>query len=74
MSGQVFHAIPAWVQQALPGGLGVWAPDISYFNGLYHLYYVGSRLHTQTSSDWAGRVIRHLTLGSGIPSGSIEGW
>jgi arabinan endo-1,5-alpha-L-arabinosidase len=47
--GQVFTAIPAWVQQAVPGIQGLWAPDISYFQGLYHLYYVGSLLHTQTS-------------------------
>jgi arabinan endo-1,5-alpha-L-arabinosidase len=47
--GQVFTAIPAWVQQAVPGIQGIWAPDISYFQGLYHLYYVGSLLHTQTS-------------------------
>ncbi len=47
--GQVFTEIPAWVQKALPGIGGLWAPDISYFNGLYHLYYVGSWLHTQTS-------------------------
>jgi arabinan endo-1,5-alpha-L-arabinosidase len=47
--GQVFTAIPAWVQQAVPGIQGLWAPDISYFQGLYHLYYVGSILHTQTS-------------------------
>ena len=33
----------------VPGIQRLWAPDISYFNGLYHLYYVGSRLYTQTS-------------------------
>ncbi|HZC44109.1 MAG TPA: arabinan endo-1,5-alpha-L-arabinosidase [Acidobacteriaceae bacterium] len=49
MCGQVFTAIPAWVQHALPGIQGLWAPDISYFHGLYHLYYVGSRLHKQSS-------------------------
>jgi arabinan endo-1,5-alpha-L-arabinosidase len=47
--GQVFTEIPAWVQQALPGIDGLWAPDISFFHGEYHLYYVGSRLHTQAS-------------------------
>lgn len=47
--GQVFTSIPAWVEQALPGLDGLWAPDISYFHGLYHLYYVGSWLHTQDS-------------------------
>lgn len=44
--GSVFDAIPAWVKQQVPGVLGLWAPDISYFNGEYHLYYNGSLLHT----------------------------
>ncbi len=47
--GQVFTQIPTWAQQALPGINGLWAPDISFFGDLYHLYYVGSRLHTQSS-------------------------
>lgn len=47
--GQVFAEIPHWVSDALPGIDGLWAPDISYFNGLYHLYYAGSILHTQSS-------------------------
>jgi arabinan endo-1,5-alpha-L-arabinosidase len=47
--GQVFSAIPAWIRHALPGITGLWAPDISYFDGTYHLYYVGSQLHKQTS-------------------------
>ena len=46
--GTVFPAgIPAWVKQKIPGVMGLWAPDISYFNGEYHLYYNGSLLHTQ---------------------------
>ncbi len=35
----VFRSIPAWARQAVPGVSNLWAPDISYFNGLYHLYY-----------------------------------
>lgn len=36
----VFSAPPAWAVQAVPGFKGhIWAPDIFYFNGLYHLYY-----------------------------------
>lgn len=46
--GSVFPGgIPAWIQQKVPGVIGLWAPDISYFNGAYHLYYNGSLLHTQ---------------------------
>lgn len=46
--GRVFPAgIPAWVKAKVPGVIGLWAPDVSYFNGEYHLYYNGSQLHTQ---------------------------
>ena len=46
--GSVFpDGMPEWVQQKVPGVVGLWAPDISYFNGEYHLYYNGSKLHTQ---------------------------
>lgn len=46
--GSVFpNGMPDWIQQKVPGVAGLWAPDISYFNGQYHLYYNGSRLHTQ---------------------------
>ena len=48
--GTVFDAIPGWITDELgstPPNL--WAPDISYFNGMYHLYYAGSRFGTNTS-------------------------
>src|SRR5438067_512138 len=46
--GSVFpDGMPEWIQQRVPGVVGLWAPDISYFNGQYHLYYHGSKLHTQ---------------------------
>lgn len=46
--GSVFpNGIPAWIKQRVPGVVGLWAPDISYFNGEYHLYYNGSLLNTQ---------------------------
>ena len=47
--GFVFSEIPAWVSQQVPGLLGLWAPDISYFNGLYHVYYAGSTFGSNTS-------------------------
>lgn len=37
--GHVFQTLPAWLNRAVPGTSTLWAPDISYFNGLYHLYY-----------------------------------
>jgi arabinan endo-1,5-alpha-L-arabinosidase len=47
--GHVFEGVPSWVMQKLPGVAGLWAPDISYFNHLYHLYYVGSIFGTNQS-------------------------
>src|SRR5258708_33445896 len=49
LCGAVFNQIPAWVQTQVPGIGGLWAPDISYFDGLYHLYYAGSTFASNTS-------------------------
>lgn len=38
-SGFVFGQVPDWALVDVPGSRGIWAPDISFFNGLYHLYY-----------------------------------
>jgi arabinan endo-1,5-alpha-L-arabinosidase len=47
--GYVFGAIPTWVTAQVPGVIGLWAPDISYFNGLYHVYFAGSTFGSNTS-------------------------
>ena len=47
--GQVFTAMPAWVTTAVPGIATLWAPDISYFGGLYHLYFAASLPGSQSS-------------------------
>ena len=47
--GQVFTALPAWVTAAVPGVSTLWAPDISYFGGLYHLYFAASSPGSQSS-------------------------
>lgn len=50
LCGSVFpQGIPAWITNKLPGVVGLWAPDISFFNGEYHVYYTGSTLGTQRS-------------------------
>lgn len=42
-AGSVFASIPAWIDTELGQKItDLWAPDISYFNGLYHVYYAGS--------------------------------
>jgi len=35
----LFPAQPEWAKREVPGTRDFWAPDISFFNGLYHLYY-----------------------------------
>lgn len=40
LCGYVFDRLPDWATQQIPRNRGdAWAPDISYFNGRYHLYY-----------------------------------
>lgn len=40
--GRVFKENPTWVRDAIQGVDDLWAPDISFFNGKWHLYYAGS--------------------------------
>ncbi len=47
--GYVFPAMPAWIATAAPGAINLWAPDISYFDHLYHVYYAASTLGSQVS-------------------------
>jgi len=39
LCGHVFEQLPAWARQEIPGARMPWAPDISWFQGKYHLYY-----------------------------------
>lgn len=48
--GYVFNTLPSWVSTKVPAATGVWAPDISFFNGLYHLYYAVSSFGSQVSA------------------------
>lgn len=46
----VFSQPPQWAVQAVPGFKGhIWAPDISYHNGQYYLYYAVSAFGKNTS-------------------------
>jgi arabinan endo-1,5-alpha-L-arabinosidase len=47
--GTVFGNIPTWVTDATGPIPNLWAPDISYYRGLYHLYYAGSTFGTTNS-------------------------
>ncbi len=43
VSGRVFANLPEWVSSEIPGVRdGYWAPDISFYNGVYRLYYAVS--------------------------------
>jgi hypothetical protein len=48
----VFATAPSWTASyTLTSGLdGFWAPDVIYFNGLYHLYYAVSSFGTNSSA------------------------
>jgi len=38
--GRVFEAdVPTWAKTEIPGAKSLWAPDISFFDGRFHLYY-----------------------------------
>lgn len=38
-AGHVLDELPDWVATEVPKASNAWAPDISHFNGKYHLYY-----------------------------------
>ena len=49
LCGHVFADIPEWIHESSPRTRELWAPDISYFHGLYHLYYAYSVFGANTS-------------------------
>lgn len=48
-AGTVFTTKPAWITDALGDIPNLWAPDVSFFNGLWHLYYAGSSFGSNNS-------------------------
>jgi arabinan endo-1,5-alpha-L-arabinosidase len=48
--GSVFDSLPAWATNEIPRARGAWAPDISWFNGKYHLYYALSSFGVNESA------------------------
>ncbi|WP_437313000.1 arabinan endo-1,5-alpha-L-arabinosidase [Sorangium sp. So ce385] len=57
-AGSVFSDNPDWVASAVGDVDALWAPDISHWGGLYHLYYAASFFGTNRS------CIGHATRGS----------
>ena len=50
LQGSVFESIPEWARRAVPGVRSLWAPDIAWFNGRYHLYYACSTFGSNRSA------------------------
>jgi arabinan endo-1,5-alpha-L-arabinosidase len=48
--GRVFERNPAWTRDINANLVDIWAPDISYFNDRWHLYYSVSNFGTQNSA------------------------
>jgi len=50
MAGYVMDKLPDWASTEIPKGRGAWAPDISFYNGRYHLYYAVSSFGSRDSA------------------------
>jgi arabinan endo-1,5-alpha-L-arabinosidase len=49
LCGFIFDKIPTWIHDVSPTTRDLWAPDISFFQGKYHLYYAYSSFGSNTS-------------------------
>ena len=49
LCGHIFNEIPEWIRGASPQTKELWAPDVSWFNGKFHLYYAYSAFGVNTS-------------------------
>ncbi len=50
LTGYVFDKLPEWTTKEIPNARGAWAPDISFYNGKYHLYYAVSTFGSRNSA------------------------
>ena len=48
--GYVFATLPSWISGAVPQATEIWAPDVSYFNSSYHVYYAVSSFGSNVSA------------------------
>jgi arabinan endo-1,5-alpha-L-arabinosidase len=64
----VLERLPDWVSEEVPRARNAWAPDISHFNGKYHLYYSLSSFGVNDSA------IGLATNKSLDPESSDYGW
>ncbi|MCL6546856.1 MAG: arabinan endo-1,5-alpha-L-arabinosidase [Bryobacteraceae bacterium] len=64
LAGHVFPELPEWAQKEIPKARNAWAPDISYYNGKFHLYYSVSSFGSRNS---AIGLATNRTLDPGSP-------
>ncbi|MBP2161630.1 MULTISPECIES: arabinan endo-1,5-alpha-L-arabinosidase [Asticcacaulis] len=50
LKGAVMPVIPQWAEAAVPGVKGIWAPDVAWFNGRFHIYYSCSTFGSNQSA------------------------
>lgn len=83
LCGDIFGHLPEWAVKDVPGLRGLWAPDVSYFNGKYHLYYSASTFGSNRSSiglatnqtlDQASNKYKWVDQGKVISSYSSDDW
>jgi arabinan endo-1,5-alpha-L-arabinosidase len=60
--------VPAWVMQEVPGVRNIWAPDVSWHDGLWYVYYAASTFGSNNS------VIGLLTSPTLDPSSPQYRW
>jgi arabinan endo-1,5-alpha-L-arabinosidase len=66
----VFSGIPSWVSGKVSGVTNIWAPDISFFGGVYHLYYAVSTFGSNKSC--IGHATRaSMSSGAWADQGSV---
>jgi arabinan endo-1,5-alpha-L-arabinosidase len=63
--GYIFSTLPSWISGAVPQATEIWAPDISYFNSVYHVYYAASSFGSNVS---AIGLVTNTTLDSTDPN------
>jgi arabinan endo-1,5-alpha-L-arabinosidase len=49
-AGFALETLPAWATNEIPRARNAWAPDISHFNGKFHLYYSVSSFGSRNSA------------------------
>ncbi len=81
--GRVFETRPEWTKNEIPNARGLWAPDISFFDGEFHLYYAVSTfgqnrscigLATNVTLDPKRPNYQWVDRGKVIESTSADNW